>query len=440
MSSLNFKEEIMIFHKTKYLLLINFLMLSLFSCSTIHIHNAEQVNIPDDFLGFVHAGRSFSSEEYQLLNTLGTSWILETFYWSRIEKEQGVFDFSWYDNYVNFAKANGIKVIAVMAYDTSWIKAKDEKYRYISPDNYIHFLNFLETAVNHFKGRVDVWQVWNEPNWIFWNGTDKEFYELSRLSAKRIRETDPNAYIIGGGYSRVPVAFIKGMNRAGAMEHLDAISFHPYATTPKAAMQLHDSLIKTLKEINFTGDVWITEMGYPTDGWYPHKAPLDKLPSYVVKTIVGAAIRNPKVLMWYELSDAYNYGEAPNNHDSEMFFGLTYPDRSRKKGSYAFELCARYLSGSKYLPALPIRDNIPSNIVSFCFTKASSKNNTLILWNDRNSAQKIKISLSSSFTVHDISTGNSILMPDESILDVTNTPVFITWQGENNVRLTRAVK
>jgi len=419
---------------TFFLIIILFMPFS--SCTSTKVPVSGNIDIPEDFLGLVHAGNPRRLDEYQLINEMGAVWLLQTFYWSSIEKEKDKFNFDWYDRFVDAAKLNNKKVVAVMAYETDWIKEKKENY--ISPENIPHFLNYLEATVKHFKGRVDVWQIWNEPNFKFWKGTKKEFYELSIQAAQRIREADPDAYIIGGGYSRVPKSFIRGMQKAGCFKNTDAISFHPYAVSPGGAMRLHDDFIKINNDFGFKGEIWITEMGYPTDGWYPHKVSLEKLPSYVIKTIVGAAIRNPRALLWYEFVDSHNPGEEPNNHDSEMFFGLTYPNRTRKNGSYSYQLCSNYLPGSRYNPALPLRENIPSNIFSFCFTKEKSNVNTLILWNDKNNSFKIGINLpSSSFKLHNISTGENKELQNGTVLDVSNIPVFITWQGESTVSITR---
>jgi len=354
-------------------------------------------------------------------------WILETFYWSMIENQRGVFNFSRFDDYVNAGKENNKKVLAVLAYDTPWL---DNKNKYISKENIPHFLNYVEKVVTHCKGRVDAWQIWNEPNWIFWKGSNKEFYELTRITAEKIREIDPDAYIIGGGLWRSPKFFIRGMNKAGAFKDLDAISFHPYATNPRGSMKLHDNFLKYMSKIKFNGEVWITEVGYPTAGLYPTSVSMQNLPSFVIKTMTGSTARGARTLFWYQFSDPYNIGEYPNKHDSEMFFGLTYPDRSKKAGAFSYELCARFLPGSTYTPQLPKKDNIPKGIVSFCFMSNDDTGyNTLILWNDKKKTRKIRVTLDTQFTIHDISTGNSIIMPKESILDINRIPIFITWQG-----------
>jgi len=399
------------------------------SCSTSPITTLNQITVPLDYFG-IEGGGSGIVEEYQLLNEMRPAWLLKTFYWSAIEKEKGVFDFSPYDNSVNDIRAQGIKIIAVLAYAAPWLNdGKNNKY--ISGKNIQYFLNYIEAIVTHYKGKIDAWQIWNEPNWIFWRGTNKEFYELSKLTAQKIREIDPDAYIIGGGFLRHPYNFILNMKNSGAMENLDALSIHPYAVNPKGSMRLLDIFFKTVLEIDFNGDIWITEVGYPTSGWYPSRVSLRKMPTYVIKTIAQAAARRIRGIVWYDLKDSYKYGEYPNNFDSELYFGLVYSDFSRKSGAWAYELCARYLPGSRYNPELPIKEGIKSNIVTLCFTGNESDTNTLIIWNDKNTKQKIKVTIPSLITIHDISSADNYSLQNEAIVEITDKPVFITWQGSS---------
>jgi hypothetical protein len=418
----------------------NFLFLIIMiSCASTPLPQRGTINVPEDFFGFVHAGISETSEEYRLLDDLGATWVLNTFYWDRIERQDGVFDFSGYDSYVDTAIREGKKVVAVLAYHTPWLFPEGKSKAYISAENIPYFLRFAEEMVRHFKGRIDVWEIWNEPNLNrFWKGTAKEFYELTKQTARRMREVDPEAYILGGAFLRAPTGYIRNMYKAGAMEDLDGLAFHPYALNPDGAMRLYDNFIKVLAEINFTRPVWITEVGYPTGGWYPTKASLNELPSYVVKTIAGAAARGARALLWYELKDPYNPGDpGANSQDSERFFGLTYPDLSMKAGGRAYALCARFLPSSRYMPELPIRENVPGHIVSFCFMNNTSGHNTLILWNDWNQTQAINLQLPAQALLHDISTGTNSPLPAETALNVGKQPLFITWQGTAVPRLSR---
>ena len=406
------------------------------SCSSTPLPHSGSVNIPNDFFGMVHAGISATPGEYELLDEMGVNWVLRTFYWRTIEKEKGLFDYSDYDDFVEMACLKGKKIIAVLGYEATWLYPEGKQKKYISPENIPLFLHYVDEIVNHFKGKIDVWEIWNEPNFMFWKGPQKDFFELSRLTALKIREVDSNAYILGGIFWRSPRSFIKAMYNAGSMDNLDGIAFHPYAVNPRGSMKIHDNFLNVLSEIGYSGPVWITEVGYPTGGWYPTKISLEEFPSYVVKTIAGAAARGTRALLWYQLFDSYNPREIPpHTNNSENFFGLAYPSFQKKNGAIAYELCAKYLPGSFYASELPLKENIPRNIVSFCFLGGISDNNTLIIWNDSSKIQRIKIQLQSPAYLHDISSGNKFPLPFE--LTVGKEPVFITWSGEVIPRIFR---
>jgi len=396
-----------------------------YSCSSAPPPSGGQVTIPEDFFGIVHAARSHDEKEEKLLEQMGAKWILNTFYWHAIEPEKDRFDFSNYDLYVNEAKKHGKKIIGVLGYASNYTFPKGDYY--ISKKNMPLFLRYVEETVRRYKGKVDVWCVWNEPNIKFWKGKDSEFFNLSKLTTEVIRKTDPDAYIIGGAFSRTPVGLIKKMQRAGAIEVLDALAFHPYDFNPTGSIRLYDLFTKTLSKINYSGPVWVTEVGFPVAGWSPVNVSVDKVPEYLVKTVAGMSARGARALLWYQINDELN--SVDKIIDFEGFFGLLNKDFSRRPGSWAFELCARFLPGSRYIPELPRRENIPSDIVSFCFLDGISGNSTLILWNDGKGAQKIELNLQAGALFHDISTGQSALLPANASLDVTEKPLFITWQG-----------
>ena len=407
--------------------------LFLFSCSSSRFPIGGPVDIPEDCFGIVH------SSEFDIMDEMGAVWTLRTFNWSGIEREKGHFDFSGYDAYVDGAKNTGKKVVAVLAYQADWIFPDGKSKKYIPPENIPYFLRYIEEIVNHYKGRIDVWNIWNEPNIFFWKGSNKEFYELSRLTAQKIRETDPDAYIIGGAFSRVPKRFIKKMNKAGGMKNLDGLAFHPYAFNPAGAMRLHDKFVRIASDINFKGDVWITEVGNPTGGLYPHKTTLKKFPSVVVKTLCGSAVRGTRATLWYQLFDHYNEGEVPPKKfdlkSSEDFFGLLYPNLKRKDAAYAYALCGKFIPGSRYTPGFLQREKIPSSVVSVCFLEGKSGNNTLVLWNDRKRTKKATLYLDAPATLYDITTGKGQPLSAAATLEIGAQPIIITWQGADVPRL-----
>jgi GH35 family endo-1,4-beta-xylanase len=102
---------------------------------------------------------------------MGVSLILHTFYWLDIEPEQGRWNFQGYDTLVNNANERDLKVVGILAYDNWWIHADQKTHKYIPPDRIPDFLEYVRKTVDHFRGRVYAWCIWNEPNFHFWPGT-----------------------------------------------------------------------------------------------------------------------------------------------------------------------------------------------------------------------------------------------------------------------------
>jgi hypothetical protein len=406
-----------------------YLTCTLLSCASTPLPPSAAAKIPEDFFGMVHAGNTETPEEYAVLDEMGVEWILYTFYWHRMERERGSFDFSHYDSYVDNGRKAGKKIAAVLAYDAPWLYPNEKRKNDIAPEHLPLFLNFVEKTVDHFRGRVDAWEIWNEPNFMFWKGSDEDFFELTKSAARKIRETDPEANILGGAFWRVPKGFIRAMFKAGALEDVDGLAFHPYAINPRGAVKLYDKFTSVLAEFDYQGPLWVTEMGYPTGGWYPTSVSEDEQPSYMVKTITGIAARGARALLWYELFDSYNKGESKEPRNSEAYFGLLYPNYSRKKGFYAYSLCAKYLAGREYRPDLIEKNNIPKSLIAFYFA-GKEGNNTLVLWNDKKSTLKIHLSLGNPGLAHDVSTGKNTAIPGETDLGVGYAPVIITWDDK----------
>jgi len=389
----------------------------------------EDLTIPADYTGIVHAGRTRTEEEFAYLKYLGTSWVLNTFYWSSIESKQNEWDFSGYDTFVDNNKSAGLKVLGVLAYDVKWIHKDGKSHNYIPPERLPEFLQYVRKTAEHFRGKVDAWCIWNEPNFLSWTGTDDEFVELSRQAADAIREVDSEVTLLGGAFNRgvfgLPEKFIRKLFESGAMEKTDGIAFHPYELNPARTAMLYDRFKKIVDDYGFGDKIWITEAGYPTGGWYPTKVSEKRFPEYVIKTIVLLAVRGSNKFLWYQMFDPVDR----ENADSEDFFGLV---RSREdytsKGAQAFRLCATYLPGATCYVQEPGRDEIPGSLRMFWFRKKDG--GALVMWNDGLGSKTIPLQIpGTNHKIHDPVTGNAVSI-EEKIIKVGTMPVFITWQNE----------
>jgi hypothetical protein len=393
------------------------------------------VEIPADIAGLVHAGQTNTPEEYALINRMGATWALTTFYWGRIERTENQWDFESYDTYVDTANAAGIKILGVLAYDVSWIHDDGKTHDYIPPDKMHFFLEYVRRTTEHFRGRVAAWCIWNEPNFLFWHGSRDEYLLLARQAADALRETDPDVTLLGGGFNRgvfgLPKAYIRGLFESGAMEKADGVAFHPYEINPARTIRLYNAFRAMVAEYGFGDKIWLTEVGYPTGGLYPTATTEKKFPPYIVKTFVNLAANGAQKILWYQLFDQ----AVRVKNDSEDYFGLV---RSREdytsKGAEAFRLCAVYLAGTVYRPDLPSREKLPRSLRAFYFEQPAG-GGTLVLWKEGGST-RVTLQTPSEATVHDPVSGSSAPLPTETTITVGSMPVFVTWTGDGAVRVT----
>jgi hypothetical protein len=406
-----------------------FFLFPLISCGTLSYSVPEAREIPEDYFG-VHPSNSKGPPEklYEFLDEMGVVWLRSTFNWSSVERRMGVWDYSEYDDFVEESLHAGKKVLAILAYDVSWVHGDSKKRRWsIGPEELPYYLRYVEETVRRYRGKIQAYEIWNEPNWIFWDGSKEEFYALTRAAAEKIREADPEATIVAGSFNRTPEKFIRGMFRSGAMKNVDAVSFHPYDLGPRGALRLYDRFEKILAREAYTGDIWVTEAGYPTGGLYPTRVSENRFPGHIVKTLTGLAVRGAKICCWYQLFNPHNKDEPRSPLDSEQYFGLAYPDYTLKKGAAAYALCGRYLAGTEYRPEFPIRDRIPSTIESLYF-RGKDRQNTLILWNKGLFPLRLELKLpGTGQRRHDIVSGEGQALEERALLVCRTTPVIITW-------------
>ncbi|MCL2763586.1 MAG: hypothetical protein FWD36_10395 [Treponema sp.] len=425
-------RRFLISHRSLFSVLCS-LFFVLCSCASTGMNN-DSIAIPADIAGLVHAGETRTSEEYALLDRMGASWVLATFYWGRIQRAEDQWNFESYDLYVDTAKAAGKKVLGVLGYDVAWIHDDGKTKKYIPPDKLHYFYEYVRQTAEHFQGRVDAWCIWNEPNFHFWQGSRDEFFVLARGAADALREVDPDVILLGGAFNRgvfgLPKAYIRGLFESGAMEKADGLAFHPYELNPARTAKLYHKFRAIAADYDFADRIWVTEVGYPTGGLYPTKTTEKKFPAFVAKTFVNLAVSGTHTIMWYELFDS----QERKRSNSEDFFGLV---RSKtdytSKGAEAFSLCAVHLAGTVYRPDLPQREKLPNSLHTFYFEQPEGEGGTLVLWKKGGGSAKLRLQIpgDSNAVMHNPVSGDAAAISAETIITVRSMPVFVTWQGNH---------
>lgn len=379
--------------------------------------------------GLCHAGYSLSDEEYALLDEMRVQWMRIDFSWNNLEKEPGVWDFEKMDAYVDRAVKGGKKILAILDYDTAWLHMGKDKSRRIERGELPRYLNYVEKVVKRYGRKLDALEIWNEPNTSrFWTASDDDFFRLTNETLDLLDRIAPDIPVAVGSVFYHPILgaglYIGKLIDAGILDKADALSIHPYSLTYSVLEDRVATVRNRLADEGYDTPVWITEMGFPTGGGYPHRISLDEQAEVVAKSLTMLAASGAELVIWYELRDSRNPEDVEEGMSSEAFFGLAYPDFRKKPGAIPYSILARTLKGAKFIPEMwPPRDPGEGDLYQAHFALRNGSG-CAVLWtlggevSVKNPGGKIV----------DLTTGQEVLQT-EDLYDVTvgTTPLLFTW-------------
>lgn len=236
---------------------------------------------------------------------------------------QVLYNWGPWDSVVDDAARYGIKVQMTVAGPAPAWATRNHRVGPYRP-NAREYGRFMRELAAHFKGRVDRYSVWNEPNWKGWLAPQKSapgiYRELYRAGWSAVKSVDPRAQVLFGelaplgkrrGLCTPPLTFVR---RAARHAHLKADGFahHPYSITygPRARVGgRNDVTMGTLgrlrrllhglarsRHLRTTRGgalpIYLTEWGYFARG--PRAVPMSRRKAYVRQTF-EVARRTPGV-------------------------------------------------------------------------------------------------------------------------------------------------
>jgi hypothetical protein len=209
-------------------------------------------------LTFIPAGRENDARRERiaaLAQRAGIRFGRELMFWEWIEPRRGVYRWERFDAAVNTLLKHGVAPYGIIGYWSRWTKP-------YTPEGIRDYAGFCRALVGHFRGRVRHWELWNEPNGMFWSGPKQVYGALVAAAYRAIKETDPGATVIAGSAAPMDPSFLRMVAATGAP--FEAASVHPYG--PDLGPLLLRPRLRAAKEASAHPDgrprtLWVTETG-----------------------------------------------------------------------------------------------------------------------------------------------------------------------------------
>jgi hypothetical protein len=140
-----------------------------------------------------------ADRDLQLTKDAGFNWVKQLVSWQDVEGAgKGQYDWTNLDRIVGQAEQHGLKLIVRVSQDPDrpfWAGNP--------PENAGHFADFLKAMASRYKGRIQAYQVWNEPNLAReWGGRRPDpagYTGLLKKAYSAIKGADPKATVITAG-------------------------------------------------------------------------------------------------------------------------------------------------------------------------------------------------------------------------------------------------
>lgn len=210
-----------------------------------------------------------------------------------------------------------------------------------TPEAIEGFCRYAEFVAGETKGKAAFQQIWNE--WDAHPGIDtqeshRDYVKLLAAVVPRIRAADPSVKIMST--SATMDYKLENLLKAGVLEHVDALSLHPYVSwrgrgrdTVESWYGLMQRMDRTIRKYNRGKPfpVYITEIGWPAaiaaNGFTEETQAV-----YAAQLLCSVrTLPFVKGLLWYDFQDDnVRPGEAEAN------FGLIRADATPKPAYYVF--------------------------------------------------------------------------------------------------------
>lgn len=181
--------------------------------------------------------------------------------WAKTEQKKGKYDFAWLDEHVDGLIAEGVHPWMCLCYGNPiYSRHGHDLNAKLFPDGPIMdaWLRYVKAAVSRYKGKVTMWEVWNEPDGRKNLDSYPLYANLFVRTAKAIREVDPKAKIAAFGSCSPDRKYIRQaldlIDKAGGIPYMDYITYHAYWPLP-------ESIVPYVKELREDVDRYSTAVG-----------------------------------------------------------------------------------------------------------------------------------------------------------------------------------
>jgi hypothetical protein len=297
-----------------------------------------------------------------------------SFGWDAMEPERGVFDWSFWDEFVRLATHEyGLRLIPYVCYTPKWAaKDQGENFWRSPPKDPADFGRFMSAIVSRYRHAIHSWEIWNEPdNPAYWLGTVEEFAALVRVGSQAVRAADPLAQVVLGGIA-TELKFLDSLFRVQRIAPaVDIVNLHSYYETwhPDPIERLPEYIEDAAEIVRTHGErepLWMAETGYSSVGtrakvsdvyrshWRGEHSDDAQATALARIFLLALGTRQLSIIAWYRINDL-DVAQEVIGDDNNRHLGLRRTTGAAKPASHAFAQLGKIFQPSFRVVQLPVK-------------------------------------------------------------------------------------
>ena len=282
------------------------------------------------------------------LKRMGARWVRIDMSWAMLQPTSRTsYDMAWgvpfMDRIIKMANDRGLRVLGMLWLTPDWAQPTNGPRS--SPANPADYGRALAWAAKRWQGKVQSWEVWNEPNSSdFWaTESPVQYTRLLCAGFNAVQQSGSTAGIVFGGTVHNDVEWISRAYKAGAKGCFDRMATHPYvgpANASPASGGENDpwdfNRLAAVRQLMLShGDrrpIWLTEFGWSSHAntgtekpWHMGVTEAQQA-SYTVSALKLLRERHPYVTAAF----IYNEREKETSDRHQNGYGIMRKDASPK--------------------------------------------------------------------------------------------------------------
>lgn len=314
--------------------------------------------------------------ELEMLAAAGFKWVRMDFGWGGTERKKGEYDFSAFDRLVAALDKFKIRAVFILDYGNPLYADPGDQSPFTSRANTPEFREafgkWAVAAVQHFKGRGYLWEMWNEPNGGFWKSPNKtgDYIALAKSTGEALRQAGllgpKGEAFIGPATSTIDLPYLEACFKAGLLDYWDAVSVHPYRQTAPETVEEEYRSVRLLirkyapkdKVIPIISGEWGYSSAWPNSNWGS---------GAITRQFLTNLANDVALSIWYDWHDDGADPKEPEHH-----FGLVEHEWTKdekqpfkpKDGYNYLKVLTEELAGYRFNKRLLVKQENSSELPS----------------------------------------------------------------------------